>query len=141
MKPPSQSILAMDQGRECEPHAEHQRQQRRAAIGDQRQRHADDRRKPDHHRDIDADVQSQNHGNAGGEQSRERGARAQRDQHERTQERCIEGQQSERADEARFLREHREDEVGVFFGQKVQLALRAAEKAAALQATRAERDF
>jgi hypothetical protein len=51
--------VAVDVHREDEAEADHQREGRRAAVGDQRQRHADDRKQAHHHRHVDEEIEEE----------------------------------------------------------------------------------
>src|SRR5215475_3027345 len=53
----------------------------------------------------------------------------------------IEGQEAAAAEKAELLSQGREDEVGVLFRQKAQMALAAIEKTSAQKATRTQGDF
>jgi len=47
-----------------EAHREEERHERAATVRDERQRHADDGREPQHHRDVDRDVPERHRGDA-----------------------------------------------------------------------------
>ena len=113
---------------EQQAQAEHQRQHGRAAVGDQRQRHADDGDQAGHHRDVDGDVDEQVEHHADREQAGELAGCPQRDHQAQQDHEQEEAEDRDGADEAQLLGQHGEGEVGVLLGQEAELGLAAVQK-------------
>src|SRR4029077_9880461 len=95
--------VAVDIDAHEKPEAEHDGQHRRAAIGNERQRHADDGNQSHHHRRVDEDVEEEIDGDAEAEQTAEMAAAAQRDGKAVDEDQRIEAEQDEPADQAELL--------------------------------------
>ena len=121
--------------------ASHQRHHCGATETDHRQRNADDGHKPDHHRGVDEDVAGKRRSDAAGGKFAEERASLIGNLHREGQKRAEEHKHERAAEQAEFLDDHREDEVGVLFRQEVELALRALHPAATEQAGRPNRDL
>ncbi len=124
-----------------QPEGDHHGQHRGAAVGDQRQRHADHRHQPHHHGDVDEDVEEDRAGQAERQQPAEMVAAAQRDGEAVAEDDHVDEDHPEPAQQAELLGQHGEDEVGLLLGQEVEVALRALQEAAAGDAAGAERDL
>ena len=114
--------------------ARHDGEHHCAAIGDERQRHADDRRKAHHHPRIDEHIEREGDDDAHRRQPREMRLGAQRDADAHQDDRVIDAEEHEGADKAELLAEDREDEVCLHLRQELQLALRAEHVALARKA-------
>src|SRR6185436_9211499 len=115
--------------------------QRRAAVADERQRNARDRHHPDHHPDVDHELEQQPRRHAAGEDRPERvlGTPA---GHQHAPEQADEQQDDDhRADEAKLLGQDREHEIGVLHRQQALGVLRAIGEPDAEPATEADRDL
>jgi hypothetical protein len=134
-----QPAVRMDRHQHAE--AGKQRHRRGAAIADQRQRHAHHGQQPGDHAAVDHHVDEERHADGAGEQARIGVARAARDPQAAADDKNIQKQQQQHADQAPFLGEHREDEVGGVFGQEFELRLGAVVPALAEPAAGTDRDF
>ena len=99
--------------------------QRGAAKADERQRDAGDRQQPDVHPHVDEELEEEHRRHAGGQQLAKSITRVGRHAQAAPEQRAEERQQRHRPDEAQFLAEHGEDEIGVLHAQKVELSLGA----------------
>src|SRR5260221_4319016 len=133
--------IAVDIDADQQAEAEHDGQHRRAAIGDQRQRHSEHRDETHHDRGLDEDMEKEIDGDAEAEQPAEMAAAAQRDGEAVDEDQRIKSEQGDAADETELLGQHGEDEVGLLLGQEVEMALRAVQEALAEEPARAERDL
>ena len=113
--------VTVDVNAHQEAKADEDRQHRRAAVGYQRQRHADDWNQASHHSDIAEDVEEECRGNAEPKQSRELAARAPGDCQSVNDEERIEPKQTQGANQSKLLGQHREYEIGLLFRQKIQM--------------------
>src|SRR5438046_2905411 len=114
-----------------DPQPDEQTDERRAAIRDKRQRHADDGKKTAHHRHVDERISEEHQRDRTGEKTREERRRIGGDHQRAADEQEIEQEQHRIADQPELLPEHREDEVGVPLGQEIEMRLRAVEPALA----------
>ena len=99
----------------------HVHQQRRAAEGDERQRHAGDRQHADDRADVDERLDDDPRGDAGGQQHAEPVGRAQRRPDAEHAEGDEQRDDQEGADQTELLADDGEDEVGVGVGQEAPL--------------------
>src|SRR6185437_7147461 len=111
------------------------------AIGDERQRHADDGNEAHHHRRIDEDVEEEVGGDAERQQSPELAAAAEGDGVAIDEDAGVEREQQQAAHEAPFLGQHGEDEVGVLLRQEGEMRLAPLHEALAENAARADGDL
>ena len=105
--------------------ADLERQHRRAAIGNERQRHADHRDQAGNHGDIGEHEQEEGEGDAESEQPGEIVPRHEADGEAVAHDGKIEREDEEAAGKAEFLGNDGENEIGVAFRQEAQMALRA----------------
>ncbi len=111
--------------------AEHEGDERGAAIADEGQRHADHRQDARHHAHVDEGVDEKNQRDRRGQQAREQRGRVGGDHQPAHDEEGIGGQQHEIAGQPPLFGQHREHEVGMRFGHEVQMRLGAVQIALA----------
>ena len=124
-----------------QPEGGEQHDHRRPAIGDQRQGDADDRHQPGHHRHVDHEEQEERSRDPVGQERGVSVAVRQPGEDAEPDDQCVKHQQGKGPDEAEFLGQRGEDEVGVLFGQEVQPRLCALHIALARPAAGAQRDL
>src|SRR3954452_14588707 len=110
-----------------EAHAREQHGQVGRAVGDERQRHAGQRREAEHGEYVQARLRQDQRRQAGGEELRVRAGRPLRDAQPGVREQPVEAQHAEDAGDAELLADDREDEVGVGLGEVEDLLHRLAD--------------
>ena len=128
-------IAARVEGKEDEEQ-ERKAPERGAAVAEEGQRDADDGRQPQHHADIDEDVEEEDAEHTVAVDAPEAVGLSLGQMDEPQDEGQEEQQHAGRAHEALLLADGAEDEVGVLLGHVLQLGLRAVEEALALEASR-----
>lgn len=98
---------------------------RRAAVGDQWQRHADHWHNTRHHGDVDGGIEKNRQGRAGNQQACKLAAPRHRHSKQHHQQHDIQSNQRRTADKAPFFTKYREDEIRLLLGKKIEPALRA----------------
>jgi len=117
------------------------RQHRCASIGDKGQGNTDDRNGAGDHGHIDEHIEKKAGRQAESHQPAELVAAGKGDHEAVNQQQEIKPEQKQRAEDAKFFGQNDEDKIGMFFGQKLELALCALTEAFAEQSARAERNF
>src|SRR5262249_17932414 len=133
--------IAVDARIQQQAETEHDGEHRRAAVGNERQRHADDGYEAHDHCRINRHVEREIGHDPEPEKAPELAAAAEGDRETVADDEHVKRQQRDTADKAEFLGQGGEDEVGLLFRQKAQMALRAVQKALAEQTSGAERDL
>src|SRR5215218_3862827 len=114
--------------------------QRRPAVGDERQRDPGDGHDADGHADVDEGLEGQHGHHPGGQEGAEGVAGHGGDAQSPPQEQPEQQQQDHGAGEAELLADHGEDEVGLLLGNVLEVGLGAVQVALAGDAARADGD-
>src|SRR5580704_12899436 len=133
--------VAVDADVDHEAEAEHHGEHRRTAIGNQRQRHPDDRDQPHHHPRVDENVKKEIADDPETQEAAEMVAASECDRKAVDDDQRVESEEPEPADEAELFGQGGKDEVGLLLRQKAQMALAAVQKALAKQPAGAECDL
>src|SRR5713226_950110 len=104
---------------------EHHRHHRAAAIGNQRHGNADDGDEAHYHQTVDHDVEEEIDCDPHREQASKLAARLHRDLDTVIEHQGEHRQEHHRTEKAKLFADHREDEIGLFFGEEIEAALRA----------------
>src|SRR5437763_2728748 len=139
LAPPAYANIAVDPDVHQQAKPQHHRNHSRSAIGNQRQRHPDDRNETHDHCYIDESIEKETGGNSQAEQPSEQTAAPQGDRKGIADHDHIEPEQDQAADEPEFLGDHRKDEIGLLLRQKAQMGLRPEQEALAENSPGAER--
>src|ERR1041384_7197670 len=141
LAPPAYANIAVDPDVHQQAKPQHHRNHSRSAIGNQRQRHPDDRNEAHDHRGVDESIEKEIGRDPKTKQPSKEAAAAQGDGKGVADQDDIEPEQDQAADEAEFLRDHREDEIGLLLGQKAQMGLGPEQEPLAEEPPGAERDL
>ena len=117
---PLPGVAAMHIARHGKPKPDHQRHHRRPAVRNERQRDADHRHQPRHHREIDEDINEKRHRRAGDREPGETVLTARGHPHHHQDEKRVNRDQEQKPGEAPLLANDAGDEVGVLLGDKVE---------------------
>src|SRR6185312_13347930 len=123
LAPPAYANIAVDPDVHQQAKPQHHRNHSRSAIGNQRQRHPDDRNEAHDHRGVDESIEKEIGRDPKTKQPSEEAAAAQGDGKGIADQDDIKPEQDQAADEAEFLGDHREDEIGLLLGQEAQMGL------------------
>ena len=121
--------------------ADHDRHHRRSAIAEERQRDADHGREAHDHQHVDRDVEEDDHGEPAARQLAEAAWGVERDCSRPAQQQGEHHDHEQSADQPPFLCHGGEDEIGMAFGQVIEMALRSLQIALAADTARSDRDL
>src|SRR5580765_2132011 len=127
--------------REYQPDRRQGRGHRRAPVREKRQGNAGRRKEADHHSGVQEHRKEETRGQAEHQEGPAAVARVRSEPEPPQDDRRVEGKHGEDPQEAPFLREHGEDEIGMTDRQEAELALRAAPVSLPDKAARADRDL